>query len=120
MAQLFSLGGSGIEMKSKLPFIVFGFAIAVALGASAVALVYARFIVNVVYDFNYETLHNTLSQEQRDGMIGNVRANTGHIVMLLIVTNILWLVVGLFLLSRIRRRLQQPPNTALEPTATSP
>ncbi len=104
-------------MKTKLPLFIFIIVVLVASAAIALALVYHNLLGMVVYDYNFETFHNTLTPEQRDGIIRTVRAITDLYVMLLLVTNAVWLAAGWYLLSCIRKREHELPTKSPQATA---
>ncbi len=108
------------EMKSKLPGIAVAVALFFALAAIAFALVYQKVAGVLVYDFNFQAFHDTLTSEQRDGIIRTVRSIIGLYITMLAVTNGVWLAVGWFLLSRLQKRGPESPNQTLHATAATP
>ena len=74
-----------------------------AFAAIVFALVYQNLTGMVVYDSNFKTFHDTLTPEQRGGIVRTVRGMVGLYVMLLVVTNALWAAAACLLISHMKR-----------------
>lgn len=91
-------------MKSKLPILFFAIATAVALVAVALGIFYQQMLGVLFYAYNFQVFHNILTANQRDGIVWTARSIVRLYVVLLLVTNALWLTAAWILLSRIRKK----------------
>ncbi|MCI0743763.1 MAG: hypothetical protein L0Y58_00005 [Verrucomicrobia subdivision 3 bacterium] len=57
-----------------------------------------------MYDSNFQAFQETLSDEQRRGILWSLRSVTTGYTWLLVITNALWLGDACYLLSRLRGR----------------
>jgi hypothetical protein len=93
-------------MKSKLPSIIFAITLIIAITAVAFAILYRRAEGVFLYDTNFETFHDTLTPFQRGGIVRSLHAISSLYLMLLIVTNAIWIGAGYCLLSHIKKQEQ--------------
>jgi hypothetical protein len=82
------------------------FAVLVLISAVAVAFAfYYRVMAGVfMHDSNFQTFQDTLSDEQRRGILWSLRGVATGYTWLLVITNALWLGGACYFLSRLRRR----------------
>jgi hypothetical protein len=107
-------------MLTRRAKILFSLLVFVSVAAVVIAFVAQEFAGMFIYDSNLETFTDVLTAQQRQGIAMSVGSVEIFYILLLVVTNVLWIVGAWFLLPRSKAKDKPTPNTALEPTATAP
>lgn len=87
--------------KPKITFILL---VLIAVVAVAFAFYYRVMAGVFMQDANFQTFQESLSEEQRRGILGSLRVVATGYTWLLVITNAVWLGGAWFLLSRLRGR----------------
>jgi hypothetical protein len=114
------VGTKSKSMQSyRLRVILYGLLALVSVAAIGFAFLAQEFCGMFLYDSNLDTF-NAMTAEQKHGIGMSVGSIEMVFILLLVVTNVLWIVGAWFLLSRPMDKAGPTPNHALEPTATAP
>ena len=73
-----------------------------SIAAITFAFFYRRISGVILYDYNFETFQHTLTADQKRGIIQSLDSITAGYTLLLVITNVLWMVGAWYLLVRTR------------------
>jgi glucan phosphoethanolaminetransferase (alkaline phosphatase superfamily) len=87
--------------KPKLAFILL---VLISVAAVAFAFYYRVMAGVFMHDSNFQTFQETLSEDQKRGILWSLRSVATGYTWLLVITNVLWLVGAWYFLSRLKGR----------------